>query len=92
MSNFDLAQAHPIITVAIVGLLTGVGQLLASKEVLTARIVIGRALSSAALGVAAGVALAWIPDLPFEALVGLAAAISSLGTSGLERLFQRFIK
>lgn len=93
MSNTtDLAASHPLITVALVGLLTGVGQLMASTEVLTARIVIGRALSSAALGVSAGVALAWMPALPFEALVGLSAAVASLGTSGLERLLQRFIK
>lgn len=90
--SHDLAHAHPILTVAFVGLLTGVGQLLASKEVLNWRIVVGRALSSAALGVAAGVALAWLPDMPFEALVGLAALTASLGTSGLERLLQRFLK
>ena len=90
--SHDLAHAHPIITVACVGLLTGIGQLLASKEILNWRIIIGRALSSAALGVAAGTALAWLPDLPFEAFVGLAAASASLGTSGLERLLQRFLK
>ena len=90
--SHDLAHAHPILTVAFVGLLTGVGQLLASKEVLNWRIVVGRAMSSAALGVAAGVALAWFPAMPFEALVGLAALIASLGTSGLERLLQRFLK
>lgn len=90
--SHDIAHAHPILTVAFVGLLTGVGQLLASKEVLNWRIIIGRAISSAALGVAAGVCLAWMPDMPFEALVGSAALIASLGTSGLEKLMQRFMK
>ena len=88
----DLASSHPILTVATVGLLTGVGQLLASKEVLNWRIILGRALSSAALGVAALVPLAWLPDMPVEAVVGLAAMSASLGTSGLERLLQRFLK
>ena len=92
MNTTDYAASHPLITVATVGLLTGVGQLLASREVLTWRIIVGRALSSAALGVSAGAALAWLPALPFEALVGLSACIASLGTSGLERLLQRFIK
>jgi len=89
--SHDLAHSHPILTVAVVGLLTGIGQLMASKEVLNWRIIIGRALSSAALGTTAGIALAWMPALPFEAMVGLAAAVASLGTSGLERLLQRFL-
>ena len=89
--SHDLAHNYPIVTVALVGLLTGVGQLLASKEVLSWRIIVGRAMSSAALGVTAGLALTWIPDMPFEALVGLAACLSSLGTSGLEKLLQRFL-
>lgn len=90
--SHNLAHSHPIVTVALVGLFTGIGQLLASKEVLNWRIIVGRALSSAGLGMVSGVALAWIPNLPFEAMVGLAAALASLGTSGLERLLQRFVR
>ena len=83
---------HPIIVLAGAGLVAGLGQLLASDEVLTARIVIGRALSSLALGVTAGTALTWMPDMPLTAMVGLACLIASLGTSGLERLLQKFLK
>ena len=83
---------HPIVVLAGAGLVAGLGQLLASEEVLTTRIVIGRALSSVALGVAAGTALTWMPDMPLTAMVGLACAIASLGTSGLERLLQKFLK
>ena len=83
---------HPITMLAGAGLVAGLGQLLASDEKLTPRIVIGRTLSSVALGTTAGVALTWIPDMPVPALVGLACAIASLGTSGLERLIQRFLK
>jgi hypothetical protein len=74
-----------------IGALVGLGQLLASQEVLTKRIVIGRMLSSAGLGAAAGAILTFIPQLPFAAQLGLAAAMASLGTSGLERLFQKWI-
>lgn len=73
------------------GLLAGLGTLLASEEKLTARIIIGRALSSATLGAASASALAWIPDLPFIAQIGIACAVASLGTSGLERLYQRLL-
>lgn len=83
---------HPIVVLAGAGLVAGLGQLLASDEVLTARIVIGRALSSLALGVTAGTALTWVPDMPLTAMVGLACLIASLGTSGLERLLQKFLK
>lgn len=73
----------------LIGLTIGIGQLLASNEVLTWRIVIGRSLSTGGIAMAAGSVLAWIPDLPLVAGMGIAAALSSLGTSGLERLFQR---
>lgn len=74
---------------AAVGALVGIGQLLASKEPLTLRIVLGRALSSAGLGAASAAVLVFLPDLPLVAQFGLAATLASLGTSALERLFQR---
>ena len=73
------------------GLVTGLGNLLASQEKLTPRIVIGRALSSAGLGASSATVLTWIPGLPLEAMLGIACLIASLGTSGLERLLQRMI-
>lgn len=83
---------HPVVLLAGAGLVAGLGQLLASPEKLTARIVVGRALSSMALGVTAGTALSWLPQMPIEALMGLACLIASLGTSGLERLLQKFLE
>jgi disulfide bond formation protein DsbB len=74
-----------------VGALVGLGQILASKEILTKRIVIGRMLSSAGLGASAATVLAFMPQLPIIAQFGLAAALASLGTSGLERLFQKWL-
>ena len=44
-----------------------------------------------ALGMAAGTVLAWWPELPWVAQAGLAAALASLGTSGLERVFARIV-
>jgi len=73
------------------GVAVGIGQLLHSKEPLSWRIVLGRAMSSGGLGMAAGAALSWAPDLPFGAQLGIAAALASLGTSGLERIFSRVV-
>lgn len=76
---------------AVVGITIGLGQLLASQEQLTRRIVIGRALSTGGLAVGAGVAQVWFPSIPPVAMIGLAAVLASLGTSALERVFQRVL-
>lgn len=77
---------------AVVGVAIGLGQLLGSREPLTARIVIGRALSTAGIAMAAGGVLVWVPDLPLLGQLGVAAGLASLGTSGLERLFARVLQ
>lgn len=81
--------AKTVGALGLVGVLVGLGQLLASREKLTQRIVIGRALSSAGLGASSAAILAWMPGVPLVAQFGIAAALASLGTSGLERLCQK---
>lgn len=76
---------------SLVGITIGVGQLLVSREELTVRLVVGRALVTGGLGMAAGAVLVWVPELTLIGQIGIAAALASLGTSGLERLFQRVI-
>jgi len=83
-------KTHPVVWMILVAIIAGFGQLLASEEKLTWRIVIGRALSSGALATTAGTALIWYPDINPLSLIGISAVIASLGTSGLERLFQSF--
>ena len=84
-------QLHTAAMFILIGVVIGIGQLLASKEVLTMRIVIGRSISTGGLALGAGAAPAWIPDLPMIAQFGIAAGLASLGTSGLERFFQRLL-
>ena len=83
--------AHALLF-SFIGISIGLGQLLASPERLTKRIIIGRALSTGGLSMAAGLVLVWVPDLPLIGQIGVAAALASLGTSGLERMFQRLIQ
>lgn len=89
MDEMHKAATESVGYLGLAGLLVGIGQLLASTEPLTKRIVIGRALSSIGLGASAAIPLAWLPDMPFAAQLGLACGIASLGTSGLERMVQR---
>lgn len=77
---------------ALVGIVIGLGQLLSSNERLTTRLLLGRALSTGGLAMAAGVVLVWVPELSMPGQLGVAAGLASLGTSGLERVFQRVIE
>lgn len=90
MTDFETFKF--VLYLAIAGLVAGLGTLLASEEVLTIRIIIGRALTSIALGVAAASILVWIPGVPLIAQIGIACGLASLGTSGLERMFQRMLQ
>jgi membrane protein implicated in regulation of membrane protease activity len=72
-----------------VGAVVGLGQLLVSNEKLIGRIIVGRAIVSGGLALAAAGLLSFIPELSFYAQVGVASALSSLGTSALERVVQR---
>ena len=76
-------------TLGLIGLIIGLGQILASEDKLTVRLVVGRAVTSAGLGASAAAFLALIPELPLPALCGIAAAIASLGTSAIEKIIQR---
>lgn len=69
----------------------GLGQLLATKEPLTWRLVIGRAIVSGGIGLSAAAVLSFMPSLPFAAQLGIAATLASLGTSALEKLLNRVI-
>lgn len=68
------------------GVILGLGKLLASNEKFTWRLAIGRSIVSAGLCIAAGSLLAFIPQLNQMALLGLAAASAVLGEQFLEQL------
>ncbi len=72
------------------GLFAGLGGLLMSRELLTTRIILGRAMSSTTLGIGAAAIITIYPDIPHIAQIGIACLLGSLGTSGLEKIVQRF--
>lgn len=68
------------------GVVIGLGKLLASDEKFTWRLAIGRSIVSAGLAVAAGSIIAFVPGLNQLAILGLAAASAVLGEQFIERL------
>jgi hypothetical protein len=85
----ELSTYQVLAAMGIVGVVTALGQLLASHERLTSRIIAGRALSSIGLSVSAGAILLWVADPHPLALIGVSAGLASLGTSFLEKLVQK---
>lgn len=75
-----------------IGAAIGLGKLLASSERLTARLVVGRAVTSGGLGAAAGATSILFPSADPIVFYGAAAVLASLGTSALEALFNRNMK
>ena len=74
---------------SMIGIITALGQLLASEEKLTCRIIIGRTLSSVGLAISSGAIMLWFTNPHPLALIGVSAGVASLGTSFLERIIQK---
>lgn len=70
----------------LVGAMIGSAQAPGAVGRVTWRKALSRAVTTGGLSLAAGSVLVWLPETSLLALVGLAAALASLGTSGLERL------
>jgi len=84
--NSDLSLREMLAYLAGVGVLIGLGKLLASNEKFSWRLAVGRAIVSAGLAVAAGAILAFIPGVSQLAVIGLAAASAVLGEQFLEKI------
>lgn len=84
-------ETQGLFGLVLVGAAIGIGKLLASDEKLTVRIVLGRSIVSAGLALAAAGVLAWVPGLSITAQMGIAAGLSSLGTSTIEGLLKIYV-
>lgn len=76
----------------IVGIFIAIGQMLDSREEITWRIALGRCITTGGFALVAGAALAFFPNLPFIAQIGISAMLASLGESGLELMLKRILK
>jgi hypothetical protein len=86
MQTTDISVREMLAYLAGLGVIIGLGKLLASNEKFTWRLAIGRAIVSAGLSIAAGSILTFIPGVSQIALLGLAAASAVLGEQFLEKL------
>ena len=71
------------------GALIAVGKLLSGNEVLTVRLIIGRALLGSATSTVAGVVLVQFPSLPLPALISIGSALGIIGAQYLEAWMKR---
>lgn len=74
----------------VIGAVLGLGKLLASDEVLTVRLVIGRVLLGSGASTIAGVGLIWMPDLHPLALVAVSAALGIIGSAAIEAGLRKY--
>lgn len=75
--------------VAGIGTCIGVGKLLMQGVPLKPGIVLGHALVTSGFSLSGLALLAFLPGLVFEAKVGIAALLASLGLVGVEKLANR---
>lgn len=76
---------------AAIGAAVGLAQVLLSKDPVTLRQAAGKAISNAALAMSAAAVLAVVPGLNPFVLTGISALIATLGTEGLQKLFQKYL-
>jgi hypothetical protein len=89
LTNLHLKSLYDTFLLWATGTMVGMGQLLTSTEPLSWRRIAGRALVSGGLGASSSAVMLWLPDMPFPAYLGLAAALSSVGVAGVEKLLTR---
>lgn len=85
-SSPDMGLRELLAYLAGIGVLVGLGKLLASTEKLSWRLAFGRAIVSAGLAVAAGSILTFVPGVSQLGLLGLSAASAVMGEQFLEKL------
>ncbi len=86
-----LDQERHVVWLAVIGLMIGLGKLLASEDPLTLRRIIGRSILGSATSLAAGVVVLQIPDIPPLALYALASGIGVTGAQFLESWLRRMV-
>lgn len=74
-----------VLYLLLIGAALGVGKLLTGPEVLTTRLIIGRAILGSGTSMIAGVALIQFPAMPLPVLVGIGSGLGIVGAQYLER-------
>ncbi len=75
----------------LIGAVIGLGQLLLSNELITARSLAGRMILGAAVAPLAAIPLFKFPDMPDLVVVGIACALGILGSAFIEAVLKRCV-
>lgn len=78
-----------VLYLLLIGAVIGVGKLLTSSDVLTPRLIIGRAILGSGTSMIAGVALMQFPTMPLPALVGIGSGLGIMGAQFIEAWLKR---
>ena len=84
MSNIQVCCIEGIM--GAIGAVIGIGKFLSTDSQVSPRRLIGRAITSAGIAIGAGAVLFLIPKVPDTAVIGLSAALATLGVDGVERI------
>ncbi|AJC16820.1 phage holin family protein [Pandoraea sputorum] len=85
----DHKTTWTILGLLVLGAVMGVGKLLVSDEILTWRLIVGRAILGAGASMIAGVVLIQIPDIPPLALLGIGSVLGTVGAQFIELQLKR---
>lgn len=84
-------QIEQAISLVAIGALGYLGKLLYSKKRLDLRNIVGAGIVGGILGMIAAIALLWFPQIPFIAMAGIAAAISTAGHELFKQVVEAFV-
>lgn len=79
------------VSLVAVGALGYLGKLLIGKKRLDLRNIIGAGLVGGVLGAVSATILLWFPTIPFIAMVGIAAAIATIGHEMFKEIVEAFV-
>jgi hypothetical protein len=80
-----------LIWLAAIGAALGLGQLLKSKEPVTIRSALGRAIVTAGLSMSGSLILLFYPNAPFIACLGAGAFVGSIGTDMVVAILKKYV-
>lgn len=90
MPDRVLSMFEQILLLIAIGAAVPIGRGLMDTNRIGWRVIAGRVIINVVFTLSAGAVLVWVPGVPQCGLLGVAAVLSSLGQSGIERWAQRY--
>lgn len=91
MPDRVLSLFEQILLLVALGAAVPIGRGLMDSNRVHWRVISGRVIVNVVFTLSAGAVLVWVPGVPLFGLLGVAAVLSSLGQSGIERWAKRYL-